>query len=50
MNLYSVHFDKTIFEDPYAFRPERHLDTKGKLIKSAHLMPFGAGEFEHLFY
>ena len=44
MNLYSMHNDETYWKDPQVFRPERHLDSDGKIIKSDHFLPFGAGK------
>ena len=43
INLYSVHSEVAFWTDPDVFRPERHLDANGKLIKSSHLLPFGVG-------
>lgn len=44
VNLYSVNHDKNGWEDPEVFKPERHLDSEGKLIKTdQRFFPFGAG-------
>ena len=43
MNLYSVHMDESYWENPEIFRPERHINQEGKLIKTDHLLPFGDG-------
>lgn len=43
INLYSVHMERTYWKDPEIFRPERHIDSKGNIIKTDHLLPFGAG-------
>jgi cytochrome P450 len=47
-NMYEVHYDKAIFGDPEAFRPERYLDAEGKLLPAddpvmRHSIPFGLG-------
>jgi len=44
INLYSVNVEADFWMDPEIFRPERHLDTNGNLIKTNHLLPFGAGK------
>jgi len=43
LNTYSVHHDDSFWIDPQIFRPERHLDSEGKLIKTDHFIPFGTG-------
>ncbi|CAH1802136.1 unnamed protein product, partial [Owenia fusiformis] len=46
-NLYGLHHDERFFPDPYTFKPERFLDSKGELIPAderKYLMPFGAGK------
>ncbi|CAH1780132.1 unnamed protein product [Owenia fusiformis] len=45
-NLFSLHHDERFFPDPWTFKPERFIDTEGKLVPAdqrKHLMPFGAG-------
>ncbi|XP_013390967.1 cytochrome P450 2J6 [Lingula anatina] len=42
-DLYRVLHDKNNFEDPYKFKPERWLDSDGKVIKSDKLIPFSMG-------
>lgn len=45
INLYSVNMDETYWTDPQVFRPERHLDSDGSLLKkSERFMPFGLGK------
>jgi len=44
VNIYSVHMDETYWKDPHVFRPERHLNDQGKVVKSDHFMPFGVGK------
>ena len=36
--------EESYWKDPEIFRPERHLNDDGKLVKTDHLLPFGAGE------
>ncbi len=44
INIYSVHMDKKYWGDPEIFRPERHLNSDGKLsVHPDHFLPFGAG-------
>ncbi|XP_013391085.1 cytochrome P450 2U1-like [Lingula anatina] len=42
-DLYRVLHDKSNFEDPYKFKPERWLDGDGKVTKSDKLIPFSIG-------
>ena len=35
--------DESHWKDPEIFRPERHINDDGKLMKSDHLIPFGIG-------
>ncbi|XP_046982540.1 probable cytochrome P450 304a1 [Schistocerca americana] len=42
--LYSMHMDGDLWGDPNTFRPERFLDSDGKLIKKDFTLPFGAGK------
>ncbi|XP_072047385.1 cytochrome P450 2U1-like [Amphiura filiformis] len=42
-NTWGLHYDPEIWPDPYRFDPTRHLNTKGEVIKSPYLVPFGAG-------
>ncbi|XP_046455635.1 methyl farnesoate epoxidase-like [Daphnia pulex] len=44
INMYSVHMDETYWTDPEVFRPERHIDKFGHIIKTDRLFPFGAGK------
>ena len=45
MNLYSVHMDENYWNDHEMFQAERHLSADGtSLIKTDHLLPFGAGK------
>ncbi|XP_059149364.1 cytochrome P450 2U1-like [Physella acuta] len=43
-NLDSIHFDKKIWgQDVMAFKPERFIDSEGKLKNPEELVPFGIG-------
>ena len=44
-NLWSLHHDPEIWDDPHAFRPERFLDEEGKFVppKADRVLPFSAG-------
>ena len=42
-SLYSANMDPNYWKDPYQFRPERLIDSKGKLIKNEALIPFSTG-------
>ena len=44
LNLNSILHDKEIWKDPENFRPERHLDQDGKLLKNETFLPFGLGK------
>ncbi len=39
----SVHMEREYWRDPDQFRPERHLNPEGQLIKSDHIINFGMG-------
>ena len=43
INFYSLHYDKVFWGDPENFRPERHLNSEGNIIKTDHYFPFGGG-------
>ncbi|KAK0139635.1 Cytochrome P450 2U1 [Merluccius polli] len=42
-NLWSVHRDPTVWEEPDTFNPGRFLDKEGKLLRTESFMPFGIG-------
>nr|XP_015799181.2 cytochrome P450 2U1 [Nothobranchius furzeri] len=42
-NLYSVHRDATVWDDPDTFNPKRFLDNGGKLLRKEFFIPFGIG-------
>ena len=47
-NLWSMHHNAAVFDDPFTFTPERYLDADGELVPADHpnrkfTMPFGAG-------
>lgn len=45
LNLWAIHHDEKEWKDPWEFRPERFLDSDGKMRDTSKLsyMPFGAG-------
>ena len=43
INLHAVHNDVNLWTDPHVFRPERHLNDQGHIMKPEHLNPFGIG-------
>ncbi|ALC45928.1 Cyp304a1, partial [Drosophila busckii] len=44
-SLYAYHLDSRVWDDPMEFRPERFLDSQGKLcLKKDVSFPFGAGK------
>jgi len=44
-SLYAFHSDSRVWSDPENFRPERFLDSQGKLsLKLDVSLPFGAGK------
>lgn len=42
-NLWAVHHDPDLWGDPDVFRPERFLDSEGKVVKPDYLIPFSTG-------
>ena len=42
-NIWSVHHDPELFENPEEFRPERFLDRDGKFVRSSYVIPFSVG-------
>lgn len=42
-NLWSVHRDPTVWDDPDTFSPTRFLDKEGKLLRKECFIPFGIG-------
>ncbi|XP_070712528.1 cytochrome P450 2U1 [Pempheris klunzingeri] len=42
-NLWSVHRDPTVWDDPDSFNPARFLDAEGKLLRKECFIPFGIG-------
>nr|XP_020447514.1 cytochrome P450 2U1 isoform X2 [Monopterus albus] len=42
-NLWSVHRDPTVWDNPDSFNPARFLDDEGKLLKKECFIPFGIG-------
>ena len=43
IHLGSANQDDTAWKDPENFRPERHLDPDGNLIRNDAFLPFGLG-------
>ncbi|XP_072038342.1 cytochrome P450 2U1-like [Amphiura filiformis] len=42
-NTWSLHHDPNIWPDPERFDPSRHLNDKGEMVMSPHVLNFGAG-------
>ncbi|XP_070844320.1 cytochrome P450 2U1 [Chaetodon trifascialis] len=42
-NLWSVHRDPTVWDDPDSFNPARFLDDEGHLVRKECFIPFGIG-------
>ncbi|XP_020484540.2 cytochrome P450 2U1 isoform X1 [Labrus bergylta] len=42
-NLWSVHRDPTVWDDPDTFNPDRFLDDDGNLLRREYFIPFGIG-------
>jgi 26-hydroxylase len=42
-NLYAVHMDPELWEEPEKFNPERFLNSEGEVEKPEFFMPFGVG-------
>lgn len=42
-NLWSVHRDPTVWDDPDSFNPTRFLDDEGHLLRKEYFIPFGIG-------
>lgn len=42
-NMYSIHRDPKLWENPLAFNPKRYIDDQGNIIRPLYLMPFGSG-------
>ena len=45
VNLWGVLREEKLWSEPLRFRPERHLDENGRVVKSEHLIHFGLGSF-----
>ena len=43
-DIYSIHMDPDLWENPEEFRPERFIDVEGKIQRPAHFIPFSIGE------
>ncbi len=42
-NLYAVHRDERVWEDPDLFNPGRFLDDSGKIVRKEQFIPFAIG-------
>ncbi|OQV15323.1 Methyl farnesoate epoxidase [Hypsibius exemplaris] len=42
-NIWSIHFNEKIFDDPFEFRPQRFLDGEGNFVPSPNMLAFGTG-------
>lgn len=42
-NMWAVHYDPNLFEEPEEFRPERFLDENGSFKKNPNIIPFSLG-------
>ena len=42
-NIYAVHHDEKTWPEPYAFKPERHINAAGKVVKKDEHIAFGIG-------
>ncbi|XP_039274009.2 uncharacterized protein LOC120347963 [Styela clava] len=42
-NIYAIHHDPELWDEPEKFKPERHLDSEGNINISKYFMPFGLG-------
>ena len=48
VNLWALHHDENLWDEPFVFKPERFLDAHGELLPADHpnrrnLLPFSAG-------
>ena len=43
VNLHSINFDESLWENPDSFKPERHLDAHNTFKKHSPVSPFGLG-------
>ena len=49
VNLWGLHHDEKLWDEPFTFRPDRFLDADGQLVLADHpnrknVLPFGAGQ------
>ncbi len=49
-NLWAVHHDQNIWEDPEDFKPERFLTQDGKVKQPTEFIPFGIGKHKNIFH
>ena len=43
-NLYAVHRDERIWDEPDVFKPSRFLNSKDEIVRRSELIPFGIGK------
>ena len=44
INIYGVHMNDQVWENPELFNPRRFLDSENNIINAHKLLPFGIGE------
>jgi cytochrome P450 len=49
-NLYAMHMDPNVWQDPTTFRPERFLDEAGRVSGSEKVIPFSIGELKIILF
>ena len=43
-DIYSIHMNPDLWDDPEEFRPERFIDADGKISKPPYFIPFSIGK------
>ena len=49
-NLYAVHRDETVWDEPDVFKPSRFLNENGRIVRQEELIPFCIGNRLRLTY